>query len=230
MRINESGIRRIIREELIREGVFDDMMGRVRGMFGGENNTAAARESRPLKLSDLIPLSPAIAATGFTRESIAHLQGGGFGGAMITRTYPAAFNFGLTPMRDGAQWSHPFLVRGALTDQPALERYIDPISRPTPDMTPRLKIPEESRHSSDRRLGNVTKFPKGTPSDAELKRLGVNMAMWSEYTRGLPPEKRDRRARDLGRALIIVKELETAFRVLDDVFRNKDALFRPEGE
>ena len=28
----------------------------------------------------------------------------------------------------------------------------------------------------------------------------------------------------------ILKELETAFRVLDDVFRNKNALFRPEGD
>ena len=205
-------------------------MGRVRGVFGGGGAGAAEREGRPLRLSDLIPLSPAIAAAGFKREDIDRLQGGGFGGSMVTRTYPAAFTFGLTPMSDGVQWSHPFLVRGALVDQPALERYIAPVGRPTPDMTPRLKIPESSRHSSDRQLSNVTKFPKGVPSDAELRRLGVNMTQWGEYTRDLGPEKRDRRAKDLGRALIIVKELETAFRVLDDVFRNRDTLFKPKGE
>lgn len=228
-RITESRIRRIIKEELISEGIFDDMMGRVRGMFGGDDE-GSGRDARPLRLSDLIPMSPAIADAGFKREDIDRLQGGGFGGSLMTRTYPAAFMFGLTPMSDGVQWSHPFLVRGAITDQPALERYIIPVGRPTANSTPALKIPEESRHSSDKRLGSMTKFPKGAPSDADLKRMGVNMTQWNEYTRDLGPEKRDRRAKDLARAIVIVKELETAFRVLDDVYRNRGSLFKPKGD
>lgn len=227
MRITESRIRRIIRDELIREGFFDDVMGRVRGMFGGADGVAAPSDVQPIKLSDLIPLAPAIGAAGLKRADIDRLANGPAGSSLRTRTRPAAFTFGLTPMADGVQWGHPFLVKGALDDQPELERLVG--GRHHSTQTPSLVIPKESRFTSDRRLGDTKAFPKGTPSDAELRRLGVNMDMWTEYTRDLPREKRDRRARELGRALIVVEVLKTAFKVLDDAFPNSGALFRPVG-
>ena len=232
MRITESKIRlirQIIHNELLNVGFVDDMIGHARSIFGGADDGAGSPAARPLKLSDLIPLEAAISAAGFTREDINRLAAGRPGDSLLTRTYPAGFNFGLTSMGDGVKWEHPFLVRGAIVTNPTLQRYVDGGKGWRPDSTPGLKIPEESRFPNGHRLGSISKFPKQAVSDADLKRMGVNMTQWNEFTRELGPERRERQARLLARALFIVKELRTAWRVLDDVFQDKSTLFRPRG-
>lgn len=223
MRIDEGMMRRMVREELLREGWLDRMLG----MFRGDGDGDRAPTGRPLRLVDLIPLSGAVSRAGFKRSDIERISSS-VSTSMMTRTYPAAFHVGVSSTGDGIRYGHPHLVKGALDEQPALERYVGGRHHNTP--APPLVIPDTSRFSRRERLGDTIKFPKGTPSDRELTRMGVNMTQWEEYARGLPPEGRARQARELGRALTTVRALEDAFRVIDSVLGSTgERLIRPRG-
>lgn len=219
--LSEARVLAIIHEELLDEGWLDRMFDMFRGDDGGER----ASNGRPLRLVDLIPLNDSVSRAGFKRSDIERISSN-VSTSMMTRTYPAAFHVGVSPTGDGIEYGHPHLVKGALDEQPALERYVG--GRHHNTTAPALVIPDTSKFSRRERLGDTIRFPKGTPSDRELRGMGVNMTQWEEYTRGLPPEVRVRRARELGRALTVVRALEDAFKVMDNVLGSTGArLIRP---
>jgi hypothetical protein len=233
MKITEQQLRQIIREELVKEGIFDDIsdkfsgaMGSVRSFFGAGGDSPARDPSVPLQLSDLVPITRGLSRSGLHQRDV--LRAATTSEQKKTKTYPAAFRIGLTGTLDNIAYTHPFIVRGALLNQPALAKYT--ISgRPGPNEAA-LKLPEDRPITFKTELGNTIPVPKLTQNasatviEGLLRRNGVDITMWRELTANTVTESQiNHKAKMLLAACTACKALDEAFEILDNVY-GKEAL------
>jgi len=213
MKIRESELRRVIREELTREGFAD----RVLSLFGGGD-----KESRGgggiSGLAGALPTTPAMRAFGITPKDVAGwAEGGRIGEDVKSRTSPAEFRFGSFSSPDRVSFRHPLARAGDVKDA-GLERFF---AETDAARVVRPLIPEDKRSIYRNGMQAEEDVPRVSPSmidggrrEAEtITRLGVDQDKWKLLTRMQTDEGRVVTLKELTRAMTLIKLIGRAHRM-----------------
>lgn len=211
MRLTEGQIRGIIREELIREGFFGDMFGKVRGVFGG--GEAAA----PAGLEAAIRPTRAMVAFGITPEMVANFVSGKGGPDLRTRTSPAHFTFTRSGDPDYYRFNHPYGNPEEAAELGLGEHIGDSMLVSIPEQSRMLfKYPPGLAREEKKAplLGAVKAVVGPTPSDRELdyvSRMGGDPDGWQQATRDMGVESRLDMLTRLRNALTVSRLISRAY-------------------
>lgn len=225
MKITEQQLRQIIREELVNEGIFDDIsdkfsgaMGSVRSFFGGSEGGSPSAAARPINLASLIPTTGGkgfFSRVGFTPDDVIRILDGR---SMETKTDPARVR--IYVLGDtGTMVEHPTAPRGmaGMLGQ---------------NSSGEIEIPQGTpSHFIDREFGTgsltfVHKFPDTDKpekifDERDLKRAGVNMDMWAQFTASMSPPQKRGAVKKLLRAISVAEAIERAFNRFNEVYGQK---------
>lgn len=230
MRLTENQIRKIIQEEILREGFFVDVMGKFRGMLG----SGEGEQDETFGLEAAIPSTRALAAFGLTPRHVARWVEGKSGPNLETRTSPAYFYFTKSGL-DSYSFNHPTGDPKEATDL-GLDRYIG--------RSMLVDIPEKSKAVFSYPPGVAGEQKKlslvgaknvvggATPSDRELdyvSRMGGDPSGWQTATRGMDPESRLGMLIKLCDALTVSRLIKKAYEMSINCWGDEltARLFRP---
>jgi hypothetical protein len=223
MQITENRLRRIVKEELLREGWMDN----VRSFFGGEGEQQRGGTAR---LAAAVPETRAMRAFGITPKEVADwAEGGRSGDTVRSRTSPASFGFGswLGPRQVG--FMHPRARIEDVEERGLRRLFQDPRDAGSQIVSP--LVPEKRRGSWPRgpygavsasievpMPPSVERFDDGKREQAMVEKLGVDFGTWQRISRMQDERGRQMIMRDLLRALALVK-------VIDDAYEQSMALW-----